>query len=464
MKYMRTSLAVFVAAATSIALGSAAFAQGDRPLNATTTISRASLGAQSGLLPSNPFYFAKEWRRDFRKFLTFDAVKRSAADLQTASEKMAELKGLAETNLGTPERVDAVLYEYKNLMDQIAGRIGSVGGDENGNRFLADGIRKIVLHEQLIRELVAERTPALRDTLASLQNTEEVILTRALRSPETARSALEDAMRAQTGIALREIIVFRLVDRTEDAVRAALNESSFELLVGAKNAAARALEAAFTAKKVSSDEVRASAQLLLDAPAESADALAGLRERIGDATLRTALGAARDALLKAPTWDGNAMKEQAERSIRGAAAYIDDVKKLALARMGDFPAAQALFEKAVFNLEQATAALMNGNILVAIDQAGAARAAAQMAWETVSQTVNTIRAQIEQLKRGYDTVATGARDVATGSADIRDALTSLEREIVSLSARTVTAAQERILNPIRDAFLRLETVRQAIGQ
>lgn len=47
-----------------------------------------------GLLPTNPFYFLKEWRRDIKGFFTVRPVKRAELELQVIREKSAEIKKL----------------------------------------------------------------------------------------------------------------------------------------------------------------------------------------------------------------------------------------------------------------------------------------------------------------------------------------------------------------------------------
>lgn len=60
-----------------------------------------------GLLPTNPFYFIKEWQRGVKSFFTVSAVKRAELELAVIREKSAEIKKLQAIN---PSRFSANEY------------------------------------------------------------------------------------------------------------------------------------------------------------------------------------------------------------------------------------------------------------------------------------------------------------------------------------------------------------------
>lgn len=60
-------------------------------------VSPADLGLPiPGVLPSNPFYFFKEWKRGIRRSLTFDSVKTTQLELNILNERAAEISKLIE--------------------------------------------------------------------------------------------------------------------------------------------------------------------------------------------------------------------------------------------------------------------------------------------------------------------------------------------------------------------------------
>jgi len=44
-----------------------------------------------GLLPTNPFYFLKEWGRGVRQLFAFNPIKKAELELRFTNEKAAEL-------------------------------------------------------------------------------------------------------------------------------------------------------------------------------------------------------------------------------------------------------------------------------------------------------------------------------------------------------------------------------------
>ena len=52
-----------------------------------------------GLLPTNPFYFIKEWGRSIKRTLTFDLIRKADWDLDILQSKLAELKKLEFINV-----------------------------------------------------------------------------------------------------------------------------------------------------------------------------------------------------------------------------------------------------------------------------------------------------------------------------------------------------------------------------
>ena len=88
------------------------------------TVSTADLGIEDpGLLPSNPFYFLKEFRRSFLRIFTFNPIKKAELELQITNEKAAELKSLEETSPDNADAINKALGNYRNSQERLKSRL-----------------------------------------------------------------------------------------------------------------------------------------------------------------------------------------------------------------------------------------------------------------------------------------------------------------------------------------------------
>ena len=71
-----------------------------------------------GLLPTSPFYFLKEWWRGLKIGWIKDPIKKSEAQLQILSEKLAEAEEVAQ-KATKPEILEKAFDNYANAMDRL---------------------------------------------------------------------------------------------------------------------------------------------------------------------------------------------------------------------------------------------------------------------------------------------------------------------------------------------------------
>src|SRR3989304_9744471 len=78
---------------------------------------------KTGLLPTNPFYFVKEWERKVRLFVAVSPIKRAELELKFTSEKAAELKKVAENNPENKEALEKAIDNYNRGVDHLRVRL-----------------------------------------------------------------------------------------------------------------------------------------------------------------------------------------------------------------------------------------------------------------------------------------------------------------------------------------------------
>ncbi len=106
---------------------------------------------QPGLLPSNPFYFAKESLRQLRRALTFDQTAKAELELKFLEEKAGEIQKLRRLRPNDKESLEISLNAYRYGLSLLKGYL------DNSN----DGLRPKVMdwalrHSQLFITLGIE--------------------------------------------------------------------------------------------------------------------------------------------------------------------------------------------------------------------------------------------------------------------------------------------------------------------
>lgn len=73
----------------------------------------------TGILPTNPFYFLKEWKRGVKRALIANSVSRAEYELQIASEKIAELRKLKELYPNDSRAIKTTILNYSGDIKHV---------------------------------------------------------------------------------------------------------------------------------------------------------------------------------------------------------------------------------------------------------------------------------------------------------------------------------------------------------
>lgn len=152
MRYRDTLLIIF----SGLLIGSQALAKIDRPAlfaQTVNTLTASDFGVEDpGLLPTNPFYFFKEWRRAIMQAVTLDPVAKTNLELQTVNEKAAEVSRVEELDGTNPDAIAGALRNYIDAQVRLKTRLESLketSQNPNLDRLLQDLTDKAVNHEKL---------------------------------------------------------------------------------------------------------------------------------------------------------------------------------------------------------------------------------------------------------------------------------------------------------------------------
>lgn len=130
MKKLLITLALF-SSFSFVALGVAS-AQVTTDTTATTgtqaqNVTTADLGVSNpGLLPTNPFYFLKEWGRGARMFFTFNKVSKAEYELKVVNQKVAEALKVQETKPDDAKALVKAMGNYTDATGRLEARLASL--------------------------------------------------------------------------------------------------------------------------------------------------------------------------------------------------------------------------------------------------------------------------------------------------------------------------------------------------
>jgi len=151
----------FILSLLSVALvGGSVFAQTEdvavTAVNAET-VTNADLGIPNpGLLPTNPFYFLKEFGRAVRRAVTFDSVKKAELELNITNEKVAELKQVEENQPQNTEAIQNAIQNYQDNQTRLIQKFENLtetSSNPNIEKLLQNFADKAVKHAKVFDEL-----------------------------------------------------------------------------------------------------------------------------------------------------------------------------------------------------------------------------------------------------------------------------------------------------------------------
>lgn len=74
---------------------------------------------EPGILPGNPFYFFKEWRRSFQSLFTKNPTKKIELTIEILNNKAAEIKKLEEIAPQNVEELKKAILSYRETINQL---------------------------------------------------------------------------------------------------------------------------------------------------------------------------------------------------------------------------------------------------------------------------------------------------------------------------------------------------------
>jgi len=111
------------------------------------------------ILPDSPFYFFKEWQRGITSFFTFNPIKKAKLHLRYASEKVLEMKKIAEktNNVKTIEKASE---NYQKEVEKVSARVNKIkekaSENEDVSNFLDKFTQQQIFHDKVLGKVESQ--------------------------------------------------------------------------------------------------------------------------------------------------------------------------------------------------------------------------------------------------------------------------------------------------------------------
>ncbi len=424
-----------------------------------------------GLLPTNPFYFIKEWSRGVRRALTFDAVKKANWELDVLQSKLGELKKLESINPDNVTGLNIAAKRYLQGLKSLIGRLQYLRGiSQNAEleKFLDKLADRILFHQLIFDglEIVFANSEELSESIAlikkSLADLVGVIVSQ-IESAAEFSSRLQLAIERLTpkfsGLAIIEAI---------DAWEQELSSQDRQELLQLKEE----LLLDFTGR-LEAIALVSGVQGLPDLVGLAGDPLRRLavldevRELVLNPDLKSQLNVVRQRFLSQSQIISSLDLKTVEEAIAFAEALVQELEKFISDTEGGVPnSVKQILERSKFNLSQAKALLEKENYGNAFGQAIAASAAAKNGLSQVSASLDELHSELKTLASRYDQLFRKAGDfnlTKDNSPELFKLFIEAEKRIAETSRLiNAGAGADRLAVPIRTIKLLLATINALI--
>ncbi len=371
------------------------------------------LGVENvGLLPSNPFYFLKEWGRGVRKFFTANTIRKAQLELSVVNEKAAELEKLVSIAPDNKTGLLNAFLNYQTAVINLNDRLSSFTETTSNvevSKLVDDILGRVLLHQKIFDRLASQFAQD-HSILAPINESYRqvvVLLSTIISNVEEAadfRIRLGELSRAGSG-ALRQIPALKIADRLTLTVQGGkLTGPDQDQMNALKGELLNEIDGHLQALRLADP----------DAISEAISTLPGnefmllglvdeLREVTNDSEIHNSLNFARQSFLDQLT-SKNALDEV-------VFSYLFDRAKSLLIEDQNLPgggtrAIKESLSRVTFNLNQAKVFSQEDNFEGAVSQASTAYATAREVWYGLKPALMANKEVVDSLKSYYDSLMT----------------------------------------------------------
>ncbi|GEM_PF-2519582 len=130
--------------------------------------------ANPGILPTNPFYFLKEFGRGVKMFFIFDSVSKIDYQLDVLNDKAAELSKISDLNPSNAKAIERAITNYTENATRLRNQLASLketSNNPNVDKLLKKLDERVIKHNTLFDDLKQKNT----DLSDSIDEAESVL-------------------------------------------------------------------------------------------------------------------------------------------------------------------------------------------------------------------------------------------------------------------------------------------------
>ena len=354
------------------------------PAFAAETASTNRASEATGILPSNPFYFFKEWGRSIRRTLSFTDLKKAETQLNVVVEQIAEIEKLNELRVEKREAFERAVANYETNIDLLKTYLLPVA-QQKGNLLHVRASKQYAVLQGLLGKFEGKE---------QTREFDELVLRAIRQLVEATAVGLQGGVDIQTGVdagdnAERELRGALFVERLMRVVPievvyelAKLQQTLIQKWIGRP----RLLEML--------GGVRDQEPLL--------QVIDIAREKVFDNEVRNVLNMMRQATLDELKEKGVTGRAFVTQAVKDGKSFIDDVGKR-VAAGGELAAqVRTLIERAKFQRAAAEAFLEDGSLGNAYGQLVGAVTAARNAAVLLSTTPAEYATELQYMRQYFD--------------------------------------------------------------
>ena len=437
---------LFLILISSMLLTGVVFAQEDASqIIKNQEIKLEDLGVSSaGILPSNPFYFLKEWTRGIKKSFAFSAIKKAELQLEIVNERAAELKKLKEILSLDSKVLTSSLTLYKDSLDFLKEKIKNLNiedsvVDSRNDSFLNRLSENTIKHIKLFSELKEDGDDENNKLLSELQEKTVEIIAEVPERLETSsefKNRLEEIIKNQKNDTLKEVTIIEVLNQFGEKMS---KETRLELFKIKED-----LLIKFQSRLQSEDFNQVISEILTQLPGDPIRRvmmLDEIREGAINSEAKNEINLIRQELLTKAEDDGKIGKIQTENIIQEAEELLKDFQEnINLKSTPKSVIINEFFTKAEFNLEQARKTHSLGNYGQAFGQASVSVSSSYMGLNYISKfnldTNSFVEDDIEELKEHHDELINKTKEMSLDKDDLFDIdslLEESEKNVVKIS-------------------------------
>jgi hypothetical protein len=182
-----------------------------------------------GILPSSPFYFLKEWKRDTVRFFTFNSEKKAELELNEASERVAEIKKMEEINPKNVGAISKAVENYQENTERLKTQLEALketSENPNIDKLLDKVVDRSIEHQELFDGLKEKLSDdrGIKEKLNSAQEKMEEVIS---KIPEQFEKS--EAVKERIQLIIAQIASSSLETASSSAIKEEIKEIKAEV-------------------------------------------------------------------------------------------------------------------------------------------------------------------------------------------------------------------------------------------